>query len=210
MDKRPSRRRTPSVHSMSIMTAGTTNTGGSVLWSHRTRQALRWWAIWLRIVAISLSAVTAAKGAFDTLAGVDNSCVLLTFTAIGIITTIVLGIETAFKFEKRSAELGALGSKIATAHRKLETNWLALAANKDDTARFEQKRDLLQRDDEAISELYAESPAAGFNLQEAYIAKYHPYLLERYVPEVRRPLVQTPAPAAHRNASAPRSRTPSR
>jgi hypothetical protein len=143
----------------------------------------RWWAIWLRIVAISLSAVTAAKGAFDTLAGVDNSCVLLTFTAIGIITTIVLGIETAFKFEKRSAELGALGSKIATAHRKLETNWLALAANKDDTARFEQKRDLLQRDDEAISELYAESPAAGFNLQEAYIAKYHLYLLERYVPK---------------------------
>ena len=78
---------------------------------------------YLRIVTITLGAITAAKGVADKLFGVDNELNIVAFSLLGSCIAVAAGIEAAFKFEKRGAELTVLAASCQATVREIDSEW---------------------------------------------------------------------------------------
>jgi hypothetical protein len=119
---------------------------------------------WLRIVTIILSAITTARGVSDKIFGSDAAGPLLIFTALGIVTTAAIGIEAAFKFEKRAADLNMLSASCQATAIAVDSEWRKNIGSIHDTDLRSAARDLLTMQDTTLAEIHQKGAAAGISV----------------------------------------------
>ncbi len=119
---------------------------------------------WIRIVTIVLSAITTAKGVSDKIFGSDAAAPLLVFTGLGVITTAAIGIEAAFKFEKRAADLNMLSASCQATAIAVDSEWRSNIGSMHDTDLRMAARNLLSMQDAKLAEIHQKGAAAGINV----------------------------------------------
>ncbi|MBO9713920.1 hypothetical protein [Sphingomonas sp.] len=119
---------------------------------------------WLRVATILLSSLSAAKAAADSAFGPSNVGVLAIFTALGIMTTVLLGLEAAFKFEKRAADLNLLAATTQATVISVDSEWRRNIGSFHDSDLRAAARDILTLQDAKLTEIHQKAASAGINL----------------------------------------------
>lgn len=117
----------------------------------------------LKVTAIVLAAGSTAKGVADKLVGADNHYSLISFTLIGLITTIVLGVEAAFRLEKRAAELNGLSASCQAAVIKIDSEWRKRIGSGDDNP-IMAGRELISVQDAKLAEIHEKAASLGVHV----------------------------------------------
>ncbi len=121
---------------------------------------------WMRVVTIVLSAVLTAKGVSDKVLGGNAVGPLISFTAIGILNTAFLGIEAAFKFERRAADINTMSASCQAALIAVDSQWrkeIGSISDSDSDLR-NAARDILTTQDKALTEAHQKATSLGINL----------------------------------------------
>ncbi len=118
----------------------------------------------LKVLTISLGAIAAAKGTADTLIGATSAFNALAFSLIGIVISISAGIEAAFKFEKRGAELTVLAASCQSTVRLVDTQWRKEIGSVYDSDLREAARKLITLADEKLSRAQEDAARLGVNI----------------------------------------------
>jgi hypothetical protein len=121
----------------------------------------------MKVTTIVLSALSTAKGVSDKIFGGDAVAPLVVFTAVGIITTAFLGIEAAFKFEKRAADINVLSASCQAAMIAVDSQWRKEIGSISDSDLRNAARDILTMQDKALTEAHQKAASAGINLAMA-------------------------------------------
>jgi hypothetical protein len=119
---------------------------------------------WLRVATIVLSAVTTAKGAADKVFGTESHGSLVIFTLLGIVTTAAIGLEAAFKFEKRAADLNLLSASCQGTVIAVDSEWRKSIGSVHDSDLRKAARDLLTLQDAKLAEIHQKAAGAGINV----------------------------------------------
>src|ERR1051326_538138 len=119
---------------------------------------------WMKVVTIVLSSVTAAKGVSDKILGGDAAVALVAFTAIGVITTAFLGIEAAFKFEKRSADINIMSASCQATMIAVDSQWRKEIGSVSDSDLRKAARDILTMQDKALTEVHQKAAPLGIHM----------------------------------------------
>jgi hypothetical protein len=119
---------------------------------------------WLRILTILLSAITTAKGVADQIYGEKYVPVLVTFTILGIFTTVAIGVEAAFKFEKRAADLSMLAATTQSTLINVDSEWRKNIGSIGDSDLRKAAGDLITTQDAKLTDVHQKAAAAGLNL----------------------------------------------
>ncbi|WP_158930778.1 hypothetical protein [Acidisphaera sp. S103] len=119
---------------------------------------------WMRVLTIVLSAILTAKGVSDKILGADAAIPLISFTAIGIINTALLGVEAAFKFEKRSADINTMSASCQAAMIAVDSQWRKEIGSISDSDLRKAARDILTTQDKALTEAHQKAASLGIHL----------------------------------------------
>jgi len=76
-----------------------------------------------KVVIIILGAIAATSGAATQIAGEKSVPVTIIYTAVGLLIATVGGIEAAFKFGDRGAELTTLAATCQSTLREIDSRW---------------------------------------------------------------------------------------
>jgi hypothetical protein len=76
-----------------------------------------------KVVIIILGAIAATSGAATQIAGEKSVLVTVFYTVIGLLIAAIGGIEAAFKFGDRGAELTSLASVCQSTLREIDSRW---------------------------------------------------------------------------------------
>jgi hypothetical protein len=76
-----------------------------------------------KVVIIILGAIAATSGAATQIAGEKSVPVTIFYTVIGLLIAAIGGIEAAFKFGERSADLTVLASVCQSTLREIDSRW---------------------------------------------------------------------------------------
>lgn len=119
----------------------------------------------LRVLTIVLSAISAAKGVADKIYGSDSNSTLIIFTIVGMLTTIALGFEAAFKLEKRAVDLNALSATAQATAIHVDSEWRKNIGSGSDLDLLRQAaRDLLTLQDAKLADIHQKAASYGVNL----------------------------------------------
>jgi len=129
-----------------------------------------------KIILITLGALVATKGIIDQLMigykpnTIANQIVLIIFTLIGLIISIVASLETAFKYAEKAAGLRILSAQVQTNIRKGEVNKAISYHN----AEFKEAMDGLKKgiieQNDKLSEIYDKAASFGIDLASKQIS----------------------------------------
>jgi hypothetical protein len=119
---------------------------------------------WMKVVTIVLSAVLTAKGVSDKILGSDAAAALISFTAIGILNTALLGVEAAFKFEKRAADINTMSASCQAAMITVDSQWRKQIGSISDSDLRSAARDILTMQDQALTEAHQKAASLGIHL----------------------------------------------
>ena len=119
---------------------------------------------WMKVLTIVLSAVLTAKGVSDKILGGDAATPLISFTAIGILNTALLGIEAAFKFEKRAADINTMSASCQAAMIAVDSQWRKEIGSISDSDLRNAARDILTTQDKALTEAHQKAASLGIHL----------------------------------------------
>jgi hypothetical protein len=119
---------------------------------------------WMKVMTIVLSAVLTAKGVSDKIVGAEAAAPLVYFTAIGILNTALLGIEAAFKFEKRAADINTMSASCQGAMIAVDSQWRKEIGSISDSDLRKAAREILTIQDKALTEAHQKAASLGIHL----------------------------------------------
>jgi hypothetical protein len=119
---------------------------------------------WMKVVTIVLSSVVTAKGVSDKIFGGDAASALISFTALGVINTALLGIEAAFKFEKRSADINIMSASCQATMIAVDSQWRKEIGSISDSDLRNAARDILTMQDNSLTEVHQKAASLGIHL----------------------------------------------
>ena len=119
---------------------------------------------WLRVATILLSALSSVKAVADTAMGEASSQVLLSFALINLGTPVLLGLEAAFKFEKRAADLNILAATTQATVISVDSEWRKNIGSFHDMDLRKAARDILTLQDAKLTEIHQRAASLGVNL----------------------------------------------
>lgn len=118
----------------------------------------------LRVTTITLGAIIAAKGVADNIFGGANQFNLVAFSLFGVCIAVAGGIEAAFKYEKRGAELTILAASCQSTVREIDSEWRKSIGSIYDSDLREEGRKLISLADERLSKVQETAAQLGVNI----------------------------------------------
>jgi non-ribosomal peptide synthetase component E (peptide arylation enzyme) len=119
---------------------------------------------WLRVATIMLSSLSSLKAVSEAQLGASAAVVIMTFAVINLGTTVLLGLEAAFKFEKRAADLNVLAALSQATVIAVDSEWRKKIGSLYDTDLRNAARDILTLQDAKLSEIHQRAASLGMNL----------------------------------------------
>ena len=126
-------------------------------------QQRRWSAI-SKILIVVLGAVAATSGTAARVAGVNSIFVTVFYAAIGLLIATVGGIEAAFKFGDRGAELTVLAAACQSTLREVDSRWRKEVSPVTGFERVQAEQDLLDIQDQELSDVQTKAAKLGVNI----------------------------------------------
>ena len=118
-----------------------------------------------KVVIIILGAIAATSGAATQIAGEKSVSVTIIYTAVGLLIATVGGIEAAFKFGDRGAELTTLAATCQSTLREIDSRWKKeVGSTVDPTAQEEAKKALLDTQDQKLNEIQENAAKLNVNI----------------------------------------------
>lgn len=131
----------------------------------RAAQGYKRTAACVRVLLILCGALAATQTAWEQAFASYKEHGVIIFTLLGIAITVLAGLEAAFKFEARGAELNQLAASCHSTVRKTDATWykqVGIAANYDD--RVAGSMSLIELQDTKLSEIQEKAAASGVNI----------------------------------------------
>jgi hypothetical protein len=119
----------------------------------------------IRIMLIVLGSVVATQGAIEKIDLLPHAAVTFLFLVFGVVIAALAGIETAFKYESRGAELNSLAASCHSIVRQADATWYKqVGIQEDEAARLVGAMQLIDMQDEKLSEVQEKAAANGVNI----------------------------------------------
>ncbi|RPI75129.1 MAG: hypothetical protein EHM45_15635 [Desulfobacteraceae bacterium] len=131
----------------------------------RAAQKFRRNAAWIRILLILCGAIAATQSAWEQTFTGYREYAFLIFTSLGVLIAVLAGIEAAFKFEAKGAELNLLAASCHSTVRKTDAAWykyVGIAANPGEQVTGAMS--LIELQDTKLSEIQEKAAASGVNI----------------------------------------------
>ncbi len=119
----------------------------------------------IRIGLIFFGAVIATQSAWEKALPAYKDYSFITFTLLGVLVTTLAGLEAAFKFESKGAELNLLAASCHSTVRKTDATWykqVGIAANGAD--QITGAMSLIELQDTKLSEIQEKAAGSGVNV----------------------------------------------
>jgi hypothetical protein len=117
-----------------------------------------------KVITIVFGAIAATSGAATTVFGEANVAAILAYTLVGLIIAAVGGLEAAFKLESRGVELKVLAALCQSTLWQIDTDWQKTVGTSEGEEQIAAMRQLLDRQDQAISDIQARAAEIGVNI----------------------------------------------
>lgn len=127
------------------------------------QQQRRWSAI-SKILVVVLGAIAATSGTAARVAGANSIFVAIFYAAIGLLIAAVGGIEAAFKFGDRGAELTVLAAACQSTLREIDSRWRKEISPINGPQRVQAEQDLLDIQDQKLSDVQEKAARLGVNI----------------------------------------------
>jgi hypothetical protein len=119
----------------------------------------------LKTALIVLGAVSAAQGAFTKFFAGNDNLIGVVFMMIGIVIASLAGIEAAFKYEARAAELNMLATICHSAVRLTDATWhKTIGVQEESQRRVEGALSLIEIQNAKLSEIQERAASLGINV----------------------------------------------
>lgn len=131
----------------------------------RAAQKYRRTAAWIRVLLIFCGAIAATQSAWEQAFAGYKANGFIVFTLLGVVITALAGLEAAFKFEAKGAELNLLAASCHSAVRRTDATWykqVGIAANSDD--QIIGAMSLIELQDTKLSEIQEKAATSGVNI----------------------------------------------
>lgn len=76
-----------------------------------------------KVILILLGAVVATRETANQIISAESGAIIALYTLLGLVIAVVAGLEAAFKWETRSAELRVLATACRSTVRTVDTRW---------------------------------------------------------------------------------------
>jgi hypothetical protein len=131
----------------------------------RAAQRFRRRAGLIRVLLILAGALTATQGALEKAFAASETQFLLGFTFLGVLISVLAGLEAAFKFEARASELSLLAASCHSTLRHTDATWyrqVGIAA--DEGLRVAGAMTLIELQDSKLSDIQEKAATSGINI----------------------------------------------
>jgi hypothetical protein len=117
-----------------------------------------------KVIIIILGAIAATSGAATQIAGEKSVPVTVFYTVIGLVIAATGGIEAAFKFGERGAELTALASVCQSTLREVDSRWKKEVGPAVEPRRTEAQKELLDIQDQKLTDIQERAAKLNVNI----------------------------------------------
>jgi hypothetical protein len=122
-------------------------------------------AAWIRVLLIICGAFAATQSAWDQAFSAYKANSFLVFTGLGVLITALAGIESAFKFETKGAELNLLAASCHSMVRKTDATWYKqVGIAKCAEEQVAGAMSLIELQDAKLSEIQEKAATSGVNI----------------------------------------------
>ena len=118
----------------------------------------------LRVMTILLSAIIAARASISAAAGPSNGDWSIVFVVATVVMTALLGLEAAFKFDKRAAELNLLAALARSTVITVDGEWRKKVGSLFDTDLRDALREILTLQEAKLAEIHQKAASLGVNV----------------------------------------------
>ncbi len=117
-----------------------------------------------KVPLIFLGAVVATREAADQLLGESSPVSIVAFAAVGLMITVIAGLEAAFKWENRAAELSGLAAECQATLRSVDSQWHREVGGADSADQVSSALALLETQDARLEKVQTRATALGVNI----------------------------------------------
>ena len=133
-----------------------------------------------RVILIALGAITATQSGLEQLSLVPKTYLGLIFLVLGVLIAVIAGIEAAFKFESKGAELTALAASCHSMVRQTDSAWYRQVGIEDDPEKQKQGAlQVIELQQAKLDEAQEKAAALGVNIA-LEVRRPHNKALRRY------------------------------
>jgi len=117
-----------------------------------------------KVILILLGAFTATQGTADQLLGQSNATKIIAYTVAGLLIAALAGLEAAFKFDARAAELRLMAADCQSAIRAVDSQWQKEIGGGESYEPVEEARGLIDLQDAKLAEIQQRAAKSGVNI----------------------------------------------
>jgi hypothetical protein len=117
-----------------------------------------------KVILIFLGAVVATRETANQIISSESSAIIAVYALFGLVIAVVAGLEAAFKWETRSAELRILAAACWSTVRTVDTQWQREVGMKSGQQRIDAALGLLGVQDTKLSEVQSKAAELGVNV----------------------------------------------
>ncbi len=117
-----------------------------------------------RVITIVFGALAATNGAATTLFGEKNVAAIVVYTLIGLTIAAIGGLEAAFKYESKSAELKLLAALCQSTIWQIDSDWQKTVGTAKGQAKVSAARQLLDKQDKSLNDIQTKAAQMGVNI----------------------------------------------
>ncbi len=120
---------------------------------------------WVRVLLIVCGALAASQSVFEQAFAGYKEYAFLAFAFLGVSITTLAGLEAAFKFEGKGAELALLAAGCHSTVRKTDATWYReVGLEMDEKEKIAGAMELIELQDSRLSEIQEKAAASGLNI----------------------------------------------
>lgn len=118
-----------------------------------------------RVILIALGAMSATQAGFEKLGIISETYLSLFFLVIGVLVAVIAGVEAAFKFEGKGAELTALAASCHSMVRQTDSAWYRQVGIEEDSEKQVQGAlQVMELQQSKLDEVQEKAAALGVNI----------------------------------------------
>ncbi len=117
-----------------------------------------------KVILVLLGALVATRETATQIFGSSNNGAAVTYALLGTAVAVVAGLDAAFKWDTRGAELTALAARCQAAIRSVDSRWHRQVGSATGDEQAAGALDLLEIQDERLAEAQERAAALGVNL----------------------------------------------
>ncbi len=117
-----------------------------------------------KVIIILLGAIVATRETANLWAGENNLPVSIIYTVLGVTIAVVAGLEAAFKWERRAAELRILAATCQSTVRQVDSQWQKEVGPAAGAEREAAAIKLMELQDDKLTEVQSKAAELGVNI----------------------------------------------